>query len=68
MKEAEIMTQQEAVAVAALYRRERDDVMDRLVVASLYCWMRDEEDENAVEQFTQRPGYQNGMKKLEPLN
>ena len=67
--ETEIMTQREAVDLAALYRKERDEMADRLIKANIWCAvLGDMIDRDAVKRIMQRPGIQNGLQKLEPMN
>ena len=63
----EVMTQSEAVNAVELYRRERDDLVDRLIVASVYSWALEEEAEERNARFMRRPGIQNGLQKVEEM-
>ena len=63
----EVMTHSEAVKVAELYRRERDDVTERLVVASVYSWALEEEAEERNARLMNRPGIHNGLAKVEEM-
>lgn len=66
----EVMTEAESLIRIDMLTRERDAMIEnrgtRDVVASSVRWQL--EVERGVAEFMQRPGYQNGMAKLEEMN
>ena len=70
MTEAEIMTRQEALAVAALYKRERDAMIGETEFERTLRVLRQANETLGAllaKQTMQRPGIQNGLKKLGEL-